>query len=84
MKIGPYRFVAMTAAYAAEIVVTWTYEGEHAIYNYANEAEHMLDREAWAYLPCWMRTMSWWGNCHWAILMRTTSRLRMPTTGIRR
>ena len=47
VKKDTHRFVPMTADYAAEIVSTWIYEGEHAIYNYANEAEHMLDSEAW-------------------------------------
>lgn len=42
-----YTFVPMTIAYAAEIVNTWKYQNEYAIYDYANEAEHMLDVEAW-------------------------------------
>ncbi len=42
-----YTFVPMNKAYATEIVETWTYENEYAIYNYANEADHMLDSEAW-------------------------------------
>ncbi len=42
-----YTFVPMTQVYAATIVQTWEYENEYAIYNYANEAEHMLDAEGW-------------------------------------
>jgi ribosomal-protein-alanine N-acetyltransferase len=42
-----YTFVPMNKAYATEIVETWKYENEYAIYDYANEADHMLDSEAW-------------------------------------
>ena len=42
-----YTFVPMNEAYATEIVNTWKYENEYAIYDYINEAEHMLDAEAW-------------------------------------
>ena len=42
-----YTFVPMTKAYATEIVDTWKYEGAYSIYDYSNEAEHMLDSEAW-------------------------------------
>lgn len=37
----------MTQEYAARIVDTWKYEGEYSIYDYANEADHMLDGDAW-------------------------------------
>lgn len=43
-----YSFVVMNKKYATEIVNTWKYENEYAIYDYANEAEHMLDEEAWS------------------------------------
>ncbi|MBN2393676.1 MAG: GNAT family N-acetyltransferase [Anaerolineae bacterium] len=42
-----YTFVPMNKAYATEIVNTWKYENEYAIYDYSNEADHMLDEEAW-------------------------------------
>ncbi len=42
-----YTFVSMNKAYATMIVETWAYEGEYAIYDYINEADHMLDSEAW-------------------------------------
>lgn len=42
-----YKFVPMNKEYATEIVETWKYENEYAIYDYSNEADHMLDSEAW-------------------------------------
>lgn len=42
-----YTFVPMTETYATTIVETWQYDNEFAIYNYANEADHMLDASAW-------------------------------------
>lgn len=42
-----YTFVPMDEVYASEIVNTWKYENEYAIYDYSNEADHMLDKEAW-------------------------------------
>jgi ribosomal-protein-alanine N-acetyltransferase len=42
-----YTFVPMNEKYATEIVETWKYENEYSIYDYSNEAEHMLDSEAW-------------------------------------
>ncbi len=42
-----YTFIPMNQEYAAAIVGTWKYGGEYAIYDYANEAGHMLDPEAW-------------------------------------
>lgn len=42
-----YTFVPMNKTYAAEIVGNWKYEGDFTIYDYSNEAEHMLDSEAW-------------------------------------
>ena len=47
MPSANYTFVPMTEAYATTIVETWTYEHAYAIYNYANEADHMLNAEAW-------------------------------------
>ena len=42
-----YRFVPMNQEYASTIVETWKYEKEYSIYDYSNEAEHMLDPEGW-------------------------------------
>ncbi len=42
-----YTFVPMTQTYATTIVETWQYDNEYALYNYINEADHMLDKEAW-------------------------------------
>ena len=42
-----YRFVPMTSEYARTIVDSWRYGGEYSIYDYANEADHMLDPTAW-------------------------------------
>jgi ribosomal-protein-alanine N-acetyltransferase len=42
-----YTFVPMNKEYATEIVNTWKYENEYSIYDYSNEADHMLDEEAW-------------------------------------
>lgn len=42
-----YTFVPMNQEYATTIVDTWKYENEYSIYDYSNEAEHMLDPEAW-------------------------------------
>jgi len=42
-----FTFVPMNKTYATEIVNSWTYEGEHSVYNYALESDHMLDYEAW-------------------------------------
>jgi ribosomal-protein-alanine N-acetyltransferase len=42
-----YTFVAMTQEYATTLVDTWKYENEYAIYDYANEADHILDTESW-------------------------------------
>ena len=42
-----YSFVPMNRAYASTIVDTWKYEQEYSIYDYANEADHMLDEEGW-------------------------------------
>jgi ribosomal-protein-alanine N-acetyltransferase len=42
-----YTFVPMNKAYAVEIVDTWKYENEYSIYDYSNEADHMLDSQAW-------------------------------------
>jgi [ribosomal protein S18]-alanine N-acetyltransferase len=42
-----YTFVPMNEGYATEIVETWKYENEYSIYDYSNEAEHMLDSEGW-------------------------------------
>ena len=42
-----YTFVPMNQVYATEIVQTWKYENEYAIYDYCNEADHMLDTDGW-------------------------------------
>jgi len=42
-----YNFVPMNREYAATIVDTWKYENEYSIYDYSNEADHMLDDEGW-------------------------------------
>lgn len=42
-----YVFVPMNQEYATEIVDTWSYDGDYSIYDYVNEAEHMLDSEGW-------------------------------------
>ena len=42
-----YTFVPMNKEYAATIVDTWKYEDEYSIYDYSNEAEHMLDSDGW-------------------------------------
>jgi ribosomal-protein-alanine N-acetyltransferase len=42
-----YEFVPMTREYAHAIVDQWKYGGEYSIYDYSNEAEHMLDPTAW-------------------------------------
>lgn len=42
-----YNFVPMNKIYAATIVENWRYPDAYAIYDYANEADHMLDESAW-------------------------------------
>jgi ribosomal-protein-alanine N-acetyltransferase len=42
-----YTFVPMNKEYATTIVTSWKYENEYSIYDYSNEAEHMLDSEGW-------------------------------------
>ncbi len=42
-----YQFVPMTREYARTIVEGWKYGGESSIYDYSNEADHMLDPAAW-------------------------------------
>lgn len=42
-----YAFVPMNQKYASTIVDTWKYEKEYSIYDYSNEADHMLDEEGW-------------------------------------
>lgn len=37
----------MTEEHARAIVDGWRYEGEYAVYDYINEAEHMLDPSGW-------------------------------------
>lgn len=37
----------MNQEYACTIVDTWKYEKEYSIYDYSNEADHMLDEDAW-------------------------------------
>jgi ribosomal-protein-alanine N-acetyltransferase len=45
--MNTYTFVPMQREYAAAIVDTWKYEKEYSIYDYSNEADHMLDEEGW-------------------------------------
>ena len=42
-----YTFVPMNHEFAAMIVNTWKYENEYSIYDYSNEADHMLDEDGW-------------------------------------
>lgn len=42
-----YTFVPMNQEYATTIVDSWKYPNEYSIYDYSNEADHMLDVEAW-------------------------------------
>jgi len=37
----------MTSEYATTIVENWKYKNEYAIYDYINEADHMLDSDGW-------------------------------------
>ena len=59
MCVNPmnYIFTAMNREYASRIVDTWKYCETYAIYDYVNEADHMLDEEGWdrASSQCWMR-----------------------------
>lgn len=42
-----YTFVPMSRKFASTIVNTWKYENEYSIYDYSNEADHMLDEDGW-------------------------------------
>ena len=42
-----YTFVPMSREFASTIVHTWKYENEYSIYDYSNEADHMLDEDGW-------------------------------------
>jgi ribosomal-protein-alanine N-acetyltransferase len=42
-----HKFVPMTAEHAHTIVEQWKYDGEYSIYDYSNEADHILDSSAW-------------------------------------
>ncbi|PKO01083.1 MAG: N-acetyltransferase [Chloroflexi bacterium HGW-Chloroflexi-4] len=42
-----YKFVPMNQEYASTIVKTWKYQKDYSIYDYVNEADHMLDQEGW-------------------------------------
>lgn len=42
-----YVFAPMNKEYAQTIVDTWKYNGDYSIYDYSNEAEHMLDSSGW-------------------------------------
>lgn len=41
-----YSLIPMTNEYARQIV-GWKYEGQYAVYDYCNEAEHILDSSEW-------------------------------------
>ena len=43
-----YNFVPMSREFASTIVNTWKYENEYSIYDYSNEADHMLDEDGWS------------------------------------
>lgn len=43
-----YTFASMNREHASRIVDTWRYEGVYAIYDYVNEADHMLDEDSWS------------------------------------
>ena len=47
MRSMNYTFLPMTNAYATTLVDTWKYDNEYAIYDYVNEADHILDAESW-------------------------------------
>jgi len=42
-----YTFVPMSREFASTIVNTWKYKNEYSIYDYSNEADHMLDEDGW-------------------------------------
>ena len=42
-----HNFAPMNEEYASIIVNTWKYDGDYSIYDYSNEAEHILDSELW-------------------------------------
>ncbi len=42
-----YNFIPMNQEYANEIVAHWKYDGEYSVYDYANEADHILDSNSW-------------------------------------
>jgi ribosomal-protein-alanine N-acetyltransferase len=42
-----YVFVPMTQDYADAIVAEWKYGDAYSIYDYSNEADHILDQTAW-------------------------------------
>ena len=46
-EMNHYNFVPMNRKYASTIVETWKYENEYSIYDYSNEADHMLDKDGW-------------------------------------
>lgn len=59
-----FSFVPMTEEYARVIVDTWKYDAEYSVYDYSNEADHVLDSRSWGIglLVSWAKTASWWGN----------------------
>lgn len=42
-----FTFVPMKEEYAREMLESWKYEGEYSIYNYINEKDWIMDRDAW-------------------------------------
>lgn len=42
-----YKFVPMNEVYANTIIKNWHYPNQYAIYNYTNEADHILNTEIW-------------------------------------
>ncbi|MDF2673447.1 MAG: N-acetyltransferase [Clostridiales bacterium] len=42
-----FIFVPMNEEYAEQMLECWKYEGEYSIYNYINEKDWIMEREAW-------------------------------------
>lgn len=44
-----YKFVSMDKDYAREMIENWKYGGDYSVYDYANEAQELLDEKSWGY-----------------------------------
>ncbi|WP_079425177.1 GNAT family N-acetyltransferase [Clostridium oryzae] len=42
-----FRIVPNNREYAQQMIDKWKYDGEYAIYDYANEAEELLEEKSW-------------------------------------